>query len=85
MFRIANDDQYASNVPDGFVTMAMSEAQGFHEGGVQLGEELLSKSHPPHYNSITSRNGRIKTDMRETGTCMHASFYNVVHVCSHFS
>ena len=66
-FRVANDDQYASNVPDSFVSMGTSEAQLYHEGGRTQGEELGSKSQPLFYNSISSRNARVKTESREAG------------------
>ena len=60
--RVANDDQYASNVPDGFVSVAPTEK--FHEGN---GEELVNKSQPALCNSLTSRNARVKMEPRDTG------------------
>ena len=66
-FRVANDDQYASNVPDSFVSMGTSEAHLYHEGGRTQGEELGSKAQPLFYNSLTSRNARVKTESREAG------------------
>ncbi len=66
-FRVANDDQYASNVPDSFVPMGASEAHLYHEGGRTQGEELGSKSQSLFYNSLTSRNARVKTESREAG------------------
>ena len=73
--RIANDDQYASNVPDSFVSMGTSEALLYHDGSRQHGEELGSRSQSLFYNSLTSRNSRVKTESREAGMSLVISLW----------